>query len=64
MLSYPAYLNYSREQKEQRRWSDIKVTFADFWGVGVAITTVSLIIGLIVIAIQLFTRAIFCLSMP
>jgi len=31
LLSYPANLNYSRAQKEQRRWSDMKTTFADFW---------------------------------
>ncbi|MCF8362310.1 MAG: MFS transporter [Prolixibacteraceae bacterium] len=31
LLSYPAKLNYSREQQEQRSWSDMKVTFTDFW---------------------------------
>lgn len=32
LLSYPASLNYSRgQQNKQRRWSDMKVTFTDFW---------------------------------
>jgi MFS family permease len=31
LLSYPGKLNYSRAQNEQRSWSDMKTTFADFW---------------------------------
>jgi MFS family permease len=31
LLSYPGNLNYSGEKKEQRSWSDMKVTFNDFW---------------------------------